>query len=79
MNEFLSRLQDDLREVMDTVMCSRCRGKCRRLEMTMNLREPDIVLSVVGCIHATEEGDLGRFKHVVPHDQLHYSDEWKDL
>lgn len=46
MNEFLSRLQDDLEEAMDTVMCSRCKGK-RRFEMTVNLREPDTVLSVI--------------------------------
>lgn len=45
----------------------------------MNLREPDTVLSVIGYIHPAEEGDLGRFKHVGPHDQWHYTDEWKDL
>lgn len=54
---------------MNTVMCSRCKGKCRRFEMNMNLREPDTVLSVMGYIHTAEEGDLDRFKHVGPQDQ----------
>lgn len=26
-NEFLSRLQDDLKEAMNTMMCSKCQGK----------------------------------------------------
>lgn len=28
-NEFLSKLQDDLKEAMNTMMCSRCQGKHR--------------------------------------------------
>lgn len=27
MNEFLTKLQDDLKEAMNTMMCSRCQGK----------------------------------------------------
>lgn len=27
MSEFLSRLQDDLKEAMNTMMCSKCQGK----------------------------------------------------
>jgi len=28
-SEFLSRLQDDLKEAMNTMMCSKCQGKHR--------------------------------------------------
>lgn len=27
MSEFLSRLQDDLKEAMNTMMCSKCQGR----------------------------------------------------
>lgn len=27
MNEFLSKLQDDLKEAMNTMMCTKCEGK----------------------------------------------------
>lgn len=29
MNEFLSKLQDDLKEAMNSMMCSKCQGKHR--------------------------------------------------
>ena len=37
-SEFLSKPQDDLKEAMNTMMCSRCQGKHRRFEMD---REPE--------------------------------------
>uniref|UniRef100_A0A8V0X5K4 Cleavage inducing molecular chaperone Jiv domain-containing protein n=1 Tax=Gallus gallus TaxID=9031 RepID=A0A8V0X5K4_CHICK len=42
-NEFLSQLHDDLKEAMNTTMCSKCQGKHRRFEIQL---------------HAAEEGDL---------------------
>ncbi|XP_054663080.1 dnaJ homolog subfamily C member 14 [Grus americana] len=57
MSEFLSRLQDDLKEAMNTMMCSKCQGKHKRFEMD---RDP---LSARYCAecgrrHPAEEGDF---------------------
>lgn len=56
-NEFLSKLQDDLKEAMNTMMCSRCQGKHRRFEMD---REPKSARYCAECnkLHPAEEGDF---------------------
>lgn len=56
-NEFLSRLQDDLKEAMNTMMCSKCQGKHRRFEMD---RDPLSARYCAECsqLHPAEEGDL---------------------
>ncbi|KAM6307957.1 LOW QUALITY PROTEIN: dnaJ homolog subfamily C member 14 [Podargus strigoides] len=55
--EFLSRLQEDLRDAMNTMMCSRCRGKHRRFEME---RDPlrARYCAECGALHPAEEGDF---------------------
>lgn len=47
MNEFQSRLQDDLKEALSPVMCSYCLGKCRRFEVD---REPKSSRQCAGVI-----------------------------
>uniref|UniRef100_A0A6I8NWQ6 Cleavage inducing molecular chaperone Jiv domain-containing protein n=1 Tax=Ornithorhynchus anatinus TaxID=9258 RepID=A0A6I8NWQ6_ORNAN len=56
-NEFLARLQDDLKEAMNTMVCSRCKGKHRRFEME---REPHSARYCAPCsrLHPATEGDL---------------------
>ncbi|XP_049639952.1 dnaJ homolog subfamily C member 14 [Suncus etruscus] len=56
-NEFLSKLQDDLKEAMNTMMCSRCQGKHRRFEMD---REAKNARYCAECnkLHPAEEGDF---------------------
>ncbi|XP_042200095.1 dnaJ homolog subfamily C member 14 [Callorhinchus milii] len=57
MNEFLSRLQDDLKEAMNTMMCSKCEGKHKKFEMD---RDPLCARYCAECNkrHSVEEGDL---------------------
>ncbi|XP_037303772.2 dnaJ homolog subfamily C member 14 [Pungitius pungitius] len=57
MNEFLTKLQDDLKEAMNTMMCTKCEGKHRRFEMD---REPAAARFCAECnrCHSAEEGDL---------------------
>ncbi|KAJ7999531.1 hypothetical protein DPEC_G00195390 [Dallia pectoralis] len=57
MNEFLTKLQDDLKEAMNTMMCTKCEGKHRRFEMD---REPTAARFCAECNrrHSAEEGDL---------------------
>ncbi|XP_067385965.1 dnaJ homolog subfamily C member 14 [Emydura macquarii macquarii] len=57
MNEFLTKLQDDLKEAMNTMMCSRCQGKHKRFEMD---REPLSARYCAECskLHPAEEGDF---------------------
>lgn len=45
MNEFLTKLQDDLKEAMNSMMCSKCQGKHR--------------YSMGYIIHSTEQGVVG--------------------
>ncbi|XP_055975994.1 dnaJ homolog subfamily C member 14 isoform X2 [Sorex fumeus] len=56
-NEFLSKLQDDLKEAMNTMMCSRCQGKHKRFEMD---REAKSARYCAECnkLHPAEEGDF---------------------
>ncbi|XP_051857746.1 dnaJ homolog subfamily C member 14 [Antechinus flavipes] len=56
-NEFLSKLQDELKEAMNTMMCSRCQGKHRRFEMD---RESQNARYCAECnkMHSAEEGDF---------------------
>uniref|UniRef100_A0A8C2MZQ6 J domain-containing protein n=1 Tax=Cricetulus griseus TaxID=10029 RepID=A0A8C2MZQ6_CRIGR len=56
-NEFLWTLQDDLKEAMNTLMCSRCQGKHRRFEVD---REPKSARYCAECnrLHPAEEGDF---------------------
>ncbi|NXA56858.1 DJC14 protein, partial [Nothocercus julius] len=55
--EFLSRLQDDLREAMNTMMCSKCQGKHKRFELD---RDPLSARYCAECsqLHPAEEGDF---------------------
>ncbi|NXT28215.1 DJC14 protein, partial [Syrrhaptes paradoxus] len=57
MSAFLSRLQDDLREAMNTMMCSKCQGKHKRFEMD---RDPLSARYCAECgeLHPAEEGDF---------------------
>ncbi|XP_053154612.1 dnaJ homolog subfamily C member 14 [Hemicordylus capensis] len=57
MNEFLSKLQDDLKEAMNTMMCNKCQGKHKRFEMD---RAPLNARYCAECskLHAAEEGDF---------------------
>ncbi|XP_075581180.1 dnaJ homolog subfamily C member 14 [Pelecanus crispus] len=57
MSEFLSRLQDDLKEAMNTMMCSKCQGKHKRFEMD---RDPLSARYCAKCgvLHPAEEGDF---------------------
>ncbi|KAM6927200.1 uncharacterized protein dnajc14 [Xenentodon cancila] len=57
MNEFLTKLQDDLKEAMNTMMCTKCEGKHKRFEMD---REPPEARFCAECnrYHSAEEGDL---------------------
>lgn len=57
MNEFLSKLQDDLKEAMNTMMCNKCQGKHKRFEMD---RDPLNARYCAECskLHAAEEGDF---------------------
>ncbi|KAM9214415.1 dnaJ homolog subfamily C member 14 [Leptosomus discolor] len=56
-SEFLSRLQDDLKEAMNTMMCSKCQGKHKRFEME---RDPLSARYCAECgrLHPAEEGDF---------------------
>ncbi|MCJ8744666.1 hypothetical protein PDJAM_G00121230 [Pangasius djambal] len=57
MNEFLTKLQDDLKEAMNTMMCTKCEGKHKRFEMD---RQPHEARFCAECNkrHSAEEGDL---------------------
>ncbi|XP_029007443.1 dnaJ homolog subfamily C member 14 [Betta splendens] len=57
MNEFLTKLQDDLKEAMNTMMCTKCEGRHKRFEMD---REPTEARFCAECnrCHSAEEGDL---------------------
>ncbi|CAB1353912.1 unnamed protein product [Coregonus sp. 'balchen'] len=57
MNDFLTKLQDDLKEAMNTMMCTKCEGKHRRFEMD---REPAEARFCAECNrrHSAEEGEL---------------------
>ncbi|XP_072308649.1 dnaJ homolog subfamily C member 14 [Eucyclogobius newberryi] len=57
MNDFLTKLQDDLKEAMNTMMCTKCEGKHKRFEMD---REPSEARFCGECKrrHSAEEGDL---------------------
>ncbi|XP_068123686.1 dnaJ homolog subfamily C member 14 [Hyperolius riggenbachi] len=57
MNEFLTKLQDDLKEAMNSMMCSKCQGKHRRFEMD---RDPTSARYCAECgkMHPAEEGDF---------------------
>ncbi|NWR59950.1 DJC14 protein, partial [Bucorvus abyssinicus] len=55
--EFLSRLQDDLREAMNTMTCSKCGGKHRRFELERDPRRGRYC-GECGGPHPAEEGDF---------------------
>ncbi|KAM8916996.1 dnaJ homolog subfamily C member 14 isoform 1-T6 [Spinachia spinachia] len=57
MNEFLTKLQDDLKEAMNTMMCTKCEGKHRRFEMDREPAEARFCAECNRC-HSAEEGDL---------------------
>lgn len=70
MNEFLFRLHIDLKEATDTMMCSQYKGQYRKFEIDQGTKRARCCVG----LHLAEEGDLGRFKPVVPLDQLHCTD-----
>uniref|UniRef100_A0A8C5M2I9 DnaJ heat shock protein family (Hsp40) member C14 n=1 Tax=Leptobrachium leishanense TaxID=445787 RepID=A0A8C5M2I9_9ANUR len=57
MNEFLTKLQDDLKDAMNSMMCSKCQGKHRRFEMD---RDPANARYCAECgnMHPADEGDF---------------------
>ncbi|KAJ8390485.1 hypothetical protein AAFF_G00102820 [Aldrovandia affinis] len=57
MSEFLTKLQDDLKEAMNTMMCTKCEGKHRRFEIE---RDPTEARFCAECkkYHGAEEGDF---------------------
>ncbi|XP_061640349.1 dnaJ homolog subfamily C member 14 [Phyllopteryx taeniolatus] len=57
MNEFLTKLQDDLKEAMNTMMCTKCEGKHKRFEMDRELTEARFCAEC-SRRHSAEEGDL---------------------
>ncbi|XP_053723028.1 dnaJ homolog subfamily C member 14 [Synchiropus splendidus] len=57
MNEFLTKLQDDLKEAMNTMMCTKCEGKHKRFEMDREPAEARFCAECNRC-HGAEEGDL---------------------
>ncbi|XP_017271277.1 dnaJ homolog subfamily C member 14 [Kryptolebias marmoratus] len=57
MNEFLTKLQDDLKEAMNTMMCTKCEGKHKRFEMDREPAEARFCAECSRC-HSAEEGDL---------------------
>ncbi|XP_014826681.1 PREDICTED: dnaJ homolog subfamily C member 14 [Poecilia mexicana] len=57
MNEFLTKLQDDLKEAMNTMMCTKCEGKHKRFEMDRDPAEARFCAECSRC-HSAEEGDL---------------------
>lgn len=57
MNEFLTKLQDDLKEAMNTMMCTKCEGKHKRFEMDRETTEARFCAECHRC-HSAEEGDL---------------------
>ncbi|XP_058487785.1 dnaJ homolog subfamily C member 14 [Solea solea] len=57
MNEFLTKLQDDLKEAMNTMMCTKCEGKHKRFEMDRDPAEARFCAEC-NCCHSAEEGDL---------------------
>ncbi|XP_043979386.1 dnaJ homolog subfamily C member 14 isoform X2 [Gambusia affinis] len=57
MNEFLTKLQDDLKEAMNTMMCTKCEGKHKRFEMDRDPAEARFCAECNRC-HSAEEGDL---------------------
>uniref|UniRef100_H3CNQ3 Cleavage inducing molecular chaperone Jiv domain-containing protein n=1 Tax=Tetraodon nigroviridis TaxID=99883 RepID=H3CNQ3_TETNG len=57
MNEFLTKLQDDLKEAMNTMMCTKCEGKHKRFEMDRDPAEARFCAECKRC-HSAEEGDL---------------------
>lgn len=56
-NEFLSKLQDDLKEAVNTLMCGRCQGKHRRFEVD---QEPKSARYYAACdrLRPAKEGDF---------------------
>ena len=40
MNEFLTKLQDDLKEAMNTMMCTKCEGKHKYVPPSVHLTYP---------------------------------------
>ncbi|XP_019942158.2 dnaJ homolog subfamily C member 14 [Paralichthys olivaceus] len=57
MNEFLTKLQDDLKEAMNTMMCTKCEGKHKRFEMDREVAEARFCAEC-SRYHSAEEGDL---------------------
>ncbi|XP_029906713.1 dnaJ homolog subfamily C member 14 [Myripristis murdjan] len=57
MNEFLTKLQDDLKDAMNTMMCTKCEGKHKRFEMDREPAEARFCAECNRC-HSAEEGDL---------------------
>nr|XP_033793796.1 dnaJ homolog subfamily C member 14 isoform X2 [Geotrypetes seraphini] len=57
MDEFLIKLQDDLKEAMNTMMCNKCQGKHRRFEMDRDALHARYCAKC-SKMHPAEEGDF---------------------
>ncbi len=54
MNDFLSKLQDDLKEAMNTMMCTKCEGKHKcvlQIIVSVLSFHTDLVLHSMLCFH----------------------------
>lgn len=49
MNDFLAKLQDDLKEAMNTMMCTKCEGKHKCVLLSSSLPSCDLMLTSVLC------------------------------
>ncbi|XP_030052574.1 dnaJ homolog subfamily C member 14 [Microcaecilia unicolor] len=57
MDEFFSKLQDDLKEAMNTMMCNKCQGKHRRFEMDRDALHARYCAKC-SKMHPAEEGNF---------------------
>lgn len=53
MNEFLAKLQDDLKEAMNTMMCTKCEGKHKCVLLSPSLLPCDLMQTSVLCYMCT--------------------------
>lgn len=49
MNEFLTKLQDDLKEAMNTMMCTKCEGKHKCVWLTLSSQSCSFIQASVLC------------------------------
>lgn len=49
MNEFLTKLQDDLKEAMNTMMCTKCEGKHKYVLLSPTFLTCDFMPTFIMC------------------------------